>query len=61
MPNPTGKGLKPNKKGERRGGRKAGTPNKINTIQCFNGDSLITMYCHVLRWTIIHVKQLTTC
>ena len=25
MPNPTGKGLKPNKPGERRGGRQAGT------------------------------------
>lgn len=31
MPNPTGIGLRPNKKGERRGGRKAGTPNKFTT------------------------------
>jgi len=29
MSNPTGAGFKPNKKGERRGGRKAGTPNRI--------------------------------
>ncbi len=29
MPNLNGKGLTPNKRGERRGGRQAGTPNKL--------------------------------
>ena len=32
MANPTGKGLIPNKPGERRGGRKAGSPRDIRTL-----------------------------
>jgi hypothetical protein len=32
MANPTGKGLIPNKPGERRGGRKPGSPRDIRTL-----------------------------
>ena len=37
--NPTGKGFKPNKKGERRGGRQTGT---LNTVTSDLKDDLLT-------------------